>query len=52
MSTFKLPNKGNQHTTKDSNYSMENMSELFDIDKIPEDDFSITYNIIDQYQQK
>ena len=31
---------------------MVTVSEMFDIEKLPEGTFTITINIIDQYQQK
>ena len=36
-----LPNDGNQKTTQDSTYIKENMSEINDINRLPEDIFPI-----------
>ena len=37
----------NQRTTDDSSYLVENISECFDIDEMPEGKFTITFIIID-----
>ena len=34
-----IPNNGNKNTTKDSTYIKENMSEINDIDELPESIF-------------
>ena len=47
-----LPNNGNQKTTQESNYITEIMSEINDIDVLPEGIFPVNLEIIDQYQHK
>ena len=47
-----LPNDGNQKTTQDSTFIKENMSEINNIDELPEYIFSKKLKRIDQYQQK
>ena len=47
-----LPNNGNKNTTHESTYTKETMSELYDIDEIPEGTFPLSFNIIDRYQQE
>ena len=48
----RLPNNGNQKTTHESTYKTENISELYDIDELPEGMFPISSNIIDRYQRE
>ena len=42
----------NQNTTQESNYITEIMSEINDIDVLPEGIFPVNLEIIDQYQHK
>ena len=46
-----LPNNGNQYTTRDSTYTTENMSELYNIDKLTYGTFPLSFKIIDKYQR-
>ena len=43
---------GNQGTTQDSTTTKEIMSEINDIEEIPEDSFPINLKLIDRYQWK
>ena len=43
-------NGKNQQTTHASDYSIENMSEVYDTNEFPEGKFLITFNIINLYQ--
>ena len=45
-------NNRNQQSTHDSNYSMETMTDLYDIDELPEGIFPIAFYHIDWYQKK
>ena len=47
-----LYNNGNQKTSHYSNYIKENISEIYDGDKLPEDNFLIKFKIIGKYQGK
>ena len=47
-----LPSDRNQNTTHDLNYLTETMWEIYDTDKLPEENFPITFKIIDQYLRK
>ena len=47
----RLPTNGNQNTTYESIYTTETMSELYDIDELPEGTFPISFNTIYRYQQ-
>ena len=44
-----IPNNGNKNTTKDSTYIKENMSEINDIDELPEGFFSVNFETTDQF---
>ena len=46
----RFPINGNQDTTHESTYTTENMSELYDIEELPEGKFLLLFNIIDRYQ--
>ena len=48
----RLPNNENQETTHESTYTMETISELYDIDELLESMFSLSFNIIDGYQRE
>ena len=47
-----LANNRNQQSTHKCNWSMENMSELYDTDELPESKFPITFDLTVQYQWK
>ena len=47
-----LPKYGYQNTTREFNYIILSISKMYDIDKLPGGNFSITFKIIDQYQRK
>ena len=47
-----LTNNGYQNTTQESNYIMENMSEINDIEEIYEGTFTINFKIIYQHHRK
>ena len=42
---------GNQKTTHESTYTTETISELYDIEELPEVKFPLSFNIIDRYHQ-
>ena len=48
----RLPNNGNQPTTHESTYTMETISELYDIDKLPYVTFLLSFNLVDRYQRE
>ena len=48
----RLSNNGNQNNTYESTYTTENISELYDIDELPDGTFSLSFNIIDRYQRE
>ena len=48
----RLPNKRNQETTHESTYTTETMSELYDIEKLPEGMFPLSFKDIDRYQRE
>ena len=45
-----LPINVNQETTHESTYTTETISELYNIEELPESTFPISLNIIDRYQ--
>ena len=47
-----LPNNGNQETTHESTYTMEAMSQLYDVNELPYGMLPLSFKPIDQYQQK
>ena len=47
-----LPNNGNQETTHESMYLTETMSELYVIEELSEDNFLLSFKIIDRYHQE
>ena len=47
-----LPNNGNQETTHETMYTTETMLEPYNIKELPESTFTISFNLIDRYQQE
>ena len=47
-----LPNNGNQETTHESTYTMEKMSELYDIEELTEGMIPVSFKLIDHYQRE
>ena len=50
--TINISKNGNQNNTHESNYIMENVSEINAIYELYQSTFPIIFNIIDQYQRK
>ena len=46
-----LPNNGNQETTHKTTYTMEAMSELYDIEEFPDGMFTPSFNLIYHYHR-
>ena len=46
----RLPNKVNQETTHEKTYTTETMSEIYDIEELPEGSFPLSFNLIESYQ--
>ena len=47
-----LPNNGNKNTTDESTYTTKIVSELYDIDELPEGTFTLSFKLKDRYQQE
>ena len=45
-----LPNSGNQYITHEQTYTTETMSEVYEIEELPEGTFPLSFNLIDRYQ--
>ena len=48
----RLPNNENQDTTPELTYLPETMSELYDIEELPEGTFPLSLKLRDSYQQE
>ena len=48
----RLPINRSQKTTDESTYTTENMSELYDIEELPEGTFSLSLNLIDRFRRE
>ena len=47
----RLTNNGNEETTHKTTYTMEAMSELYNIEEFPEGTFTPSFNLIYRYHQ-